>query len=230
MGLNILRYLSFEVGRTCVLSELHRGKCPISHPDRYKYSQSEIPLSSYNIMEVWQWARSKGFRGIVMWHMYNEPVLELSRIRKLMLEMKKIDPLQPFQLTTSIPPPSISSEFDIFLHSDYHGGAQLDDRILTNTGEGRPYYKMPQKGHCGRGKGWEVIIDYYGNWCLCCNDWQCEELIGNIHNTSLDTLLNVWEDKRQRIMWTNKEEYEKLPRMCRACLDKNPSLAGRGGV
>jgi hypothetical protein len=228
MGLNILRYLSFEINNTCNMAELHKGQCPINHPERYKFSTSKKSITTSDVMMVWGWARKHGFRGLVQFHMYNEPLLVLPQMSDLIRRMRTIDPRQPFQLTTNFH--TTPKGFDIINISDYAGGVQLDQRILTNEREGKSYSEMPKKGLCGRGRGWEVIIDYFGNWCLCCNDWRCEESVGNIHNTPYDVLLERWEEKRMKICWTNQQEYDALPRMCRACMDKNPTLMKREGL
>jgi len=226
--MNIIRYMSFELNKTCNFAELHRGQCPISHPERYLYSSSHTPLRDEEVIEFWKWARSIGFRGIVMWHMYNEPMFVIRRIRRLMDEMKAVDPFQPFQMTTSTRPDV--QGFEIVHYSDYTNGAQLDQRILTAEGAGKPYALMPKVGMCARGRGWEIPIDYYGNWCLCCNDWRCEESVGNIHDEPFHVLQGRWMEKRYTIRWNSEKEYNELPRMCRACLDKNPTLAKRGGI
>ena len=227
MSFNIIRYLAFEINKECKNWNLHKGKCPISHPDRYKYSTSNVPISDLCILEFWRWCRARGFRGIVMWHMYNEPVLVIDRIRELMYEMKKEDHFQPFQMTTSIK--GDYSDFDIVKISDYDNGMELDRRIETNMGEGKPYRDMPKAGLCGRGKGFELQIDYYGNWCLCCGDWTCEESVGSIVNSDWETLRRRWEEKRNRIQWHDETTYNALPRLCRSCLDKN-TLSWKGGI
>ena len=227
MSFNIVRYLAFEINRTCPNYELHRGKCPISHPDRYKYSTSLNPITDGEIIQFWEWSRTKGFRGIILWHMYNEPVIFLDRIKSLMRIMKKRDPFQPFQLTTGIK--GKYPDFDIVKISDYDNGAELDNRIETVVGDGKPYSEMPKHGLCGRGKGFEIQIDYFGNWCLCCGDWTCEEAIGNIHNENWNVLYKKWDIKRMTIQWNDEESYNALPRLCRSCLDKN-TLSWKGGI
>jgi hypothetical protein len=226
--MNTIRYLTFEVNQSCINREKHTGKCPISHPERYRFSKSSTKISDQHIFSFWRWCVSKGFRGIILWHMYNEPALSIGRIRNLMEIIKSVDPQQPFQITTSIK--GNYHDFDIVKISDYNNGAQLDDRIKTNRGEGKPYNEMPSKGWCGRGRGWEILIDNFGNWCLCCNDWRCEESVGSICNTEWDVLYDRWKLKRARIKWEDEESYKEMPRMCRSCLDKNPSLHKRGGI
>lgn len=226
--MNIIRYLSFEINRECNNFLIHKGRCPISHPERYQFSTSSSVLEDSDILDFWRWCRGKGFRGIILWHMYNEPVLVLDRVRSLMKVMKAEDPFQPFQLTTSIP--GEYSNFDIVKVSDYASGLELDNRIETNEGEGKPYWDMSKSGWCARGKGWEIPIDNFGNWCLCCGDWRCEESVGSILNTDWEILYKLWDEKRKRIQWNDEKTYNALPRLCRTCLDKNPSLPRTGGI
>jgi len=145
-----------------------------------------------------------------------------------MERIKADDAFQPFQLTTNSRP-NVDG-FDIVKFSDYANGAQLDNRIATATGEGKPYHEMPSRGWCGRGLGWECLIDYYGNWNLCCNDWRCEEAVGSIMAEPFEELYQRWKTKARTIRWDTEESYRALPRMCRACLDVNPSLHKTGGV
>jgi len=226
--MNTLRLLTFEINNTCNNWVEHKNRCPISHPERYKFSTSNIVIGDKIILDFWRFCRTRGFRGMILWHMYNEPVLVLNRILSLMKKMKEEDPFQPFQLTTSIP--GDYPEFDNVKISDYEGGLQLDNRIETNTGEGKPYKDMPRHGLCGRGRAWEIPIDYFGNWCLCCGDWRCEESFGNIYDNDWETLYQKWEKKRKTIQWHDEESYNALPRLCRACFDKNPSLSWKGGI
>lgn len=228
MSFNIIRYLVFEINRECPNRDLHKGICPISHPDRYKFSTSNSIIRDSDIIGFWRWCRTKGFRGIILWHIYNEPVLEIDRIRNLMKLMKDEDPFQPFQITTSVL--GEYPDFDIVKLSDYSTGLKMDDRIKINDGEGKLYRDMPKYGWCARGKGWEIPIDNFGNWCLCCTDWMCEESVGSILNTDWEILYQRWDEKRKTIQWNNEETYNALPRLCRCCLDKNPTLSIRGGV
>ena len=75
MSLNIIRYLTFEISRTCLNAKMHAGKCPFSHPERYKFSQSKVEITDKTVLGFWRWCKRQGFRGIILWHMYNEPVM-----------------------------------------------------------------------------------------------------------------------------------------------------------
>ena len=232
--MNIARYLAFEINRDCDLGIRHAAYCPNMHPERYMFSRSKIALSDDLIFEFWRWCVEKHhFRGIVTWSGYNEPTLALARIYNIMNRMRALDTWQPFQLVTNRRDGEFWG-FDIIKRSLYgtdpakrncdDGVAQLDNRIASARGEGKPYDLAPPSGRCARGLGWEVTIDYYGNWCLCCNDWRSEESIGAIDAEDWEELFLKWKIKSRLIEWSNREEYERLPRMCRSCIDVNPGL------
>ncbi len=230
-----IRYLTFEISRDCDMATEHADKCPIAHPERYRWSASKRSIDDDLIFDFWAWARQeKHFRGIVMFNSYNEPTLSIERIRVLKARMLIVDPWQPFQITTNSDMPL--DDFDIVARSHYGGphyrgsSATLDNRMASAKGEGKPYREMKPVGRCGRGLGWEVLIDYFGNWCLCCNDWRNEESFGSIVNTSWETLYKDWTERRSGIKWETEAEYKDLPRMCRACLDVNPALSQKAGI
>jgi hypothetical protein len=75
-----------------------------------------------------------------------------------------------------------------------------------------------------------LIIGFHGEWHLCCADWTCEESVGSICIDDWDALYYRWKEKARRIKWSNEGEYNALPRLCRSCLDINPSLHFREDV
>jgi hypothetical protein len=238
--MNILRQIAFEINKECDLGDFHAKFCPNKHPERYLYSKSLNPIDEELIYQFWKWAvKVHHFRGLINWSCYNEPTLALDRIYKLMDRIKFIDPYQPFQIITN----KVNIElpgFDLVRRSRYGQDDQsrmgdlqrtkLDNRIASIRGEGKPYNEMPKIGRCARGLGFSIDIDYYGNWGLCCNDWRCEEAVGSICNTNWDDMYEAWKDKSKTIQWSNEEEYNNLPRMCRSCLDVNPILSAMGGI
>lgn len=211
-----VRYLSFEINNQCNLAGVHSSKCPIAHPLRYRNSPGRQPLEVDLIVQFWEWARfTRNFRGVVNWNLYNEPTLAIAEIRHCMARMRTRCPDQKFMVITNS---SMALEdVDQVLRSGYgkDGGLHLLDRRLeVECGEG-PYHGP---GCCLRGQGFEVVVDYYGNWCLCCNDWQNEISIGNIHREDWDHLHGKWKGVAKRYRWTNEREFAGLPRWCRRCL------------
>jgi len=230
MSFNVTRYLTFEISHTCDLAASHPW-CPVSHPDRYKFGDRIYNLNDRIILDFYRWCKfTHGFRGIILWHQYNEPIHQLPRIRNLMAEMKRIDPHQPFQLTTNSRPDV--EGFDIVHFTDYSNPNTLhDDRILNADGEGLPYSDLRlRQGMCHRGLQWEIPIDNHGNWCLCCADWRCEQSVGNIFTDNWEMLYARFDERSRSIRWSDEQTYNSLPRLCRACLHVTPNLHRTGSV
>jgi hypothetical protein len=221
------QYLTFEVNSTCNLAALH-PRCPINDPERYRFGRTDAVLTDEAILGFWQWMCAGGFAGIVLWHLYNEPTLALDRTERLMTAMQAERPDQRFHLWTNHRAASRLAGFNHIQVTDYAlvRPGDLDNRRASVCGDGRPYRDLRRSqrvGVCGRGAGWEVIIDHHGNWLLCCNDWRAEESVGNIFVDDWSTLRDHYQT-RARIAWRDEASYNALPRLCRACLDVNPNL------
>jgi hypothetical protein len=234
--MNLTRSMSVELNPACDLGEIH-PHCPNRHPDRYKYSPYKKPITDDLFFEFWKWAREKHyFRGVVSMSNYNEPTLIIDRIRAIMARMKAIDPGQPFQLVTNREDGDYEKEFDIVKRSRYRGLTRLctdakpefDGRILVADGEPAPYSSQPQFGHCLRGCHWELIIGFHGEVHLCCADWMCSEISGSICVDDWEECFQKWKSKV--IRWHDEESYNRLPHLCRVCLNVNPSLHFREDV
>jgi len=232
--MQISRYLAFEINKNCNLAKVHEKYCPNLHPERYIFSKSDKPITSNLIFKFWRWCvEVHHFRGIINWNGYNEPSLVIDQINEIIRRVRAIDPWQPFQIVTNNPTMEFPN-FDLVKRSLYNGDGisrdcndtygGLDNRIASIRGEGKPYSKMTKHGRCIRGCGFAIEIDYYGNWNLCCNDWRCEESCGNIHEDDWEALYLRWKGK-SHTKWTCEEEYNKLPRLCRACMDVVPSIS-----
>jgi hypothetical protein len=233
LELNCARNLTFEINRGCNLAHLHK-MCPSGHPIRYKYSRSTKPITDELIIDFWRWCVEKHyFRGILSFSSYNEPTLALDRIVKLLHKMREMDPGLPAQIVTNNDNFE-SDEFEIIKKSRYDnsGGRECDDRrpsfdnrlAAAIGGEGKPYSQIGKMGRCVRGMGWELLVDQFSNWCNCCADFSCELAFGNLWIDDWEDLFEKASAQYQKIRWTNEQEYNALPRLCRACLDVNPSL------
>ena len=222
--LSTLRYLTFEVNKTCNLASVHR-RCPVSDPERFMFGETDYVLTDSLILAFWQFCVKEGFRGVVLWHLYNEPTAELARIRRLLTAMRGEVPSQRTHLWTNSPGAVGLPEFDHVQLTDYRvvRPEELDNRRASTRGEGAAYDKVAKSGSCGRGFGWEIIVDFHANWLLCCNDWRCEQAIGNLVGSVWDLLLEKYEREAQ-IKWDSRKSYEALPRMCRSCIEVNPNL------
>lgn len=224
-ALRPLRYLTFEISSTCALADLH-PRCAVSDPERYMFGQTDQRLDDQTILEFWRWARTHGFDGIMNWHLYNEPMPELPRIKALVAKMRAVHPDQRVHLWSGLSAAKREqgTTFDLVVHTDYRlvpPGA-LDNRRASTTGEG-DYDHAPRESVCTRAADFELIIDNHGNWLKCCNDWRCEEAVGNIFTETWDTLLEKYA-LQPKIAWHNVETWAQLPRMCRACVTVNSNL------
>ena len=230
-SLNVVRFLSFELGPDCDMGYIHRTKCPNQHPERYKFGNTDNELTDEIIVEFWKWCRfSKEFRGIIHWNYYNEPTLYLDRCYRLMTILKQLDKGQPFRLLTNKEPTEeMLDKFDLVRFTDYTKEDRMDNRLTTIRGSGKPYYQVDDVGWCTRGYGWEMPIDFHGNWNLCCSDFRCEESMGNIFIDDWDTLLKKYIEKVQSLRWKDESSYNAMPRLCRACIDTNFYLHRSGG-
>lgn len=192
------------------------------------------------MFDFWKWCREKHhFYGVCNMSNYGEPTLAIDQIRDLMRRIREVDPRQPFQLVTNREDhPEFEAEFDIVKRSRYRalirlcldGKPEMDNRTLATTGEGRPYSEAWPQGHCLRGLGWELIVDFYGNVAMCCADFSNECSSGSICIDNWDEIYDRWKARSRTIRWSNEAEYNALPRLCRACLDVNPSLHFREDV
>jgi hypothetical protein len=172
-----------------------------------------------------------GFRGLIAWHYYNEPMLQATRIFNLMEQIRKEFPDSRFLLWTNCticPKDSRVGLFEKVYCTDYlNEGADklykyfegvgwfgykgketvLDDRLVTSLGEVsfvrclRPFV--------------DLIIDNYGTVPLCCFDWQNTVKVGNIWENSLEEILEAREIIRKKIC--GKEMLKDAPERCLRC-------------
>jgi hypothetical protein len=217
-----LKYLTFEINKTCNLTKVH-DKCPINDPERYKFGNTQYELDEDIIHAFWTVCVSRGFRGIVLWHLYNEPTQKLVEIQRMLARMRKDIPDQRSHLWTNSPNAKPEG-FDHIELTDYRviRPQELDSRRTTVEGEG-DYTLAPQNGVCGRSKNWEIIIDFHGNWITCCNDWRCEGSLGNLFTHPWTQLFQAYE-KRAVVQWGNETSFNAMSRMCRACVTYNTNL------
>lgn len=218
------QYLTFELNATCNMANEH-PRCPTSDPERFKFGKTERKLTDAIVLSFWRWAYyHHGFRGVVLWHLYNEPTLVKTRISALLKQMHAEAPEQRSHLWTNSPNAVKLVGFQHVQLTDYRvvRPDDLDNRRASTSGEGRPYSFVKPSGRCGRGFGWELILDAHGNWLLCCNDWQNEASIGNVFTDDWEVLLRRYA--QAEIGWHDKASYDRLPRLCRSCMTVNPGL------
>lgn len=220
-------FLIFEICTECNLSKEHKHKCPNSHPDRYKMLDVSAPLTDDKIISLAKEAYNKlGFRGLIGFHYFNEPLMAKERMLGLIKKIKKELPQSRFVLWSNgeLIPEDCSELacFDIIIITDYHGknfervksvvprvvvnDCKFDERLDAAAGPStNPCYRMFS----------EFIIDYFGNVHICSIDWRGEVKIGNVWRDSLGVLVAKFQRIRRQI--SKKPLDRGSPEICKNC-------------
>jgi len=221
-----LQFLDFEICKGCNLTKEH-PKCPAGSSERYLHLDCRQPMTDVQIIGAAVAAyKSHGFRGCVGWHYYNEPLVAADRMWRLMDEIKRQVPYAQFVLWTNgeLIPQDVSrfAAFSQIWITNYHRRdfsrvrtvcsnvrelkGNLDDRLqMQAVDSNRP---------CVRPFA-EMIFDYYGNVHICCMDWKGLASPGNIHTSSLGTLVQRVQTIRQAV--SGPRMRPDAPAVCRAC-------------
>src|SRR5512139_288784 len=209
-----LQAIDFEVSPgLCALSKVHAGICPISDPQRWDFVDISQPMTDESIIEACDVAYHElGFRGWVLWHFYNDPILSLPRLEKLIPRLKeRVPEARTGLFTAGEPMPKDLSRllvFDKIWLRNYRGNDTseiqkvhplvlvdsapvLDARMTTPP-------KLNNQKRCRR--MWdEMIFDYYGNSHICTGDWQGHVKIGNLADTPFRTIVDQYMEIRDAI-------------------------------
>jgi radical SAM protein with 4Fe4S-binding SPASM domain len=214
--------LTFEIGQDCNLSQIHR-KCPI-----HTIKRTERMLTDEIIINTAIEAYTNlNFDGLIMWSLYNEPMLHSERILNLMVQIRKKVPQSRFLLWTNgtILIEDIRMKlFEQIYVTNYFG--RLEEELVKYFGKrvlfkGTPklddrlnHYGEPNNNSCSLSFD-NFIISNTGEIYLCCIDWQNDVKIGNIFDTSLKEL----EERRWEIIKTisGKEMLDNAPNSCKKC-------------
>ena len=233
--MNLEQLLIFELGDRCNLSDMH-PQCPNGNPKRWDHLDTSRPLYDETIVSIAeQMYRRHGFRGLIGFHHYNEPMLSQERMFRLMNRIRARVPEARFILWTNGTklPRSLKPlrKFDRIVVTDYgnadprikeleaeHPGAvvyhwDLDSRLDITGPE--------QTGPCAR-PFVEFAIDCYGNVKLCCFDWQGIGSLGNVYTHGLDELIQKWKQIRRDIC--GERMTDDAPAVCRTCRKRHAAV------
>ncbi|HUC85341.1 MAG TPA: glycosyltransferase, partial [Candidatus Acidoferrales bacterium] len=166
-------------------------------------SQTGTPLTDDKIIELAVKAYEQNhFQGLVGWHFYNEPMLQINRILSLMERIRARVPAARFLLWSNGTIPCNDPRMTMFSLanvSDYFnnepllrkrfnalknlniGSRVFDDRLTSPMG-------AASKKRCLRPLV-EIPVDGFGNVHLCCQDWKNEIPMGNVWSTSWEEIL-----------------------------------------
>ena len=231
--MDLMQFLIFEIGDKCNLAKEHEGKCPVNCRDRFP--QGGRPLTDQEIVDIAAvMYYDYGFKGMIGFHYYNEPLLYLDRIEKVVHEIEKIVPQAQFVLWTNgkLFPKDIQrlSIFNRAWVTNYDGGNYKEIRkAVKNVIEvsWQLDARLDPEGHerldrCRRPFA-EFIIDYKGNVHVCCIDWQGGVKIGNVTQDGLGECINNFLDVRDAVGGDCMTA--DAPAFCKKCKLRQPNVA-----
>ena len=223
-----LSLLSFEICCACNLQKEHM-ECPIN---KRTYADTRYHLETDIVVESIKRARRLGFRGMVAFHYYNEPLLRLNEILKIMdivseqdflvwtnallldRDVCKNEFLRRFKCVCITCYDPDDRPFFEALKEEYKNieifDWELDDRLEI-------YRSMKENTLACKRPLFELPVDYYGNIHLCCMDWNNQFKIGNIFDTPLDEI--VCSNEYQKLMEQSSKRLldESCPEICKKC-------------
>jgi len=229
--------LSLEVTSYCNRGMEHRA-CPNLHPDRWANSASNVRTTDDQLVGIAAAMYSGGFRGVVAYHFYNEPLSAWGRIQNLNRRILDASPNAKFLLWTNgdyfsgIPRDEIAGVFQTIVVSNYAKSDLSPYRDLAPT-----FHELPGNldwrldppvsaptGSPGCVRPFlEMIVDYYGNIHSCCMDWRGDIRVGNIHDTPFEELWRRWSAMRDSVARTPMGQ--EAPHRCLVCGTRYTQLA-----
>lgn len=208
----LTQFLILELGTACNLAKVHTA-CPNRSPERYSHLDTSNELSDEKIVDTARrMYREFGFRGLVGWHFYQEPLLQQDRMFRLMAEIRKEIPEARFVLwTNGTKFPQDLSQFVQFdqIHVTAYAAPNAPEHLnqLVNLVPQTNVRSIPLDSRLTATRHFsripclrmhtEFIIDHYGNVHLCCYDWKGLDSIGNIFTSPLDDLVKRWQLTRE---------------------------------
>lgn len=223
-----LLLISFEIGIYCNLQKEHL-ECPINKIVRLHDAPN---LTVETVCKAMDEANELGFKGHFAFHHYNEPLIYIEIIDKIV----RLRPKNKYLLwSNGLLVPDIEKRgyslniFDKIIFTLYNEkdremltdvqrryknveiySAEMDERleIYDSTYENivsckKPFIEMP--------------IDYYGEVYLCTHDWKNSHKLGNILDTCLKDV--VLGEKYQKVLdgASKRGISEDSPQICRKC-------------
>ena len=229
--------LIFEIGTGCNLAQAHKGRCPNTHPDRWAGTEGRRPLTDDMIVRLAVEAYEQhGFRGMIGWHFYCEPLLYWDRIRPLLTKIRQRVPAARFLLWTNgtkMPTPTIQLRIVDQIQITNYGGldvAALSElpnvgRIIQPIWDCRwnaAVSPSPTAKGCEKPFS-EFVVNHYGQVLLCCYDWRGEVKIGNVWDRPFGEVVAAWQGVRDAI--AGMKMGGDAPDRCRRCVMKHEDLS-----
>ena len=223
--------LTFEISNDCNLRNVHK-ECPIN---ARKYRDTSRRLNDNAILEGIRQAKTLHFTGFIAFHYYNEPMLELDRILKIIektpdthfllwtngtLLDREVENNRFLEKFSGVVVSCYSEKDKPFFEKlkAHYSNVQINDFKLDsrlNVYDRDPVYHLSCKRPL-----LELPIDFYGNAHICCMDWNNSYPIGNILATSLIEV--VQGSRYQKILKQANQQWlsEASPALCQKCFKR----------
>jgi hypothetical protein len=189
-----LQLISFEVTDKCNMSHAHPW-CPSNRESRYT-RVGGFPATDEQFISFLNAAMSEGFAGLVGFHYYCEPTLDIERCKRLAHEIHDLG-LRTL-LWTNDPTQKPDGNFDEVNATDYSDpqNLSLNNKPFEHDDRLNIYGAEPIEAEnylpCYRPAILEMPIDFYGEVHLCCGDWGAEVDIGNIRTDNHLHIISHW--------------------------------------
>ena len=221
-----VRYLSQEISLGCNMVSTH-PLCPIHSVDIYASVDKRKKMEDEVILDNVKIAYDNGFRGYLNWIFYNEPLLDIDRLERISKGVYKINPNAKNLLWTNgsligdhVHPDRLSIFTHIFI-SNYARKAWLGLRkqhpnVTTLSGKFDERMMPGPENHSGcRNILGEIIIDYYGNWRMCCVDFNGTSVKMNVHTVGFQSIIDEWRRLSNLVVQTPQPD--SVPKICGHC-------------
>ena len=240
-SLRDVQLLNIEIGEACNLTDRH-ALCPANVGDRWRGARDGAPLTDAEIVALAVEAYERlGFRGLVGWHYYCEPLLYRERVVRLCHAIRARVPEARFGLWTNGTLVGADAAdlavFDRAWCSCYDGApvppalrrAVPDTIALQGALDERLSARDDSTAPCWRPFA-ELAIDARGYAHLCCVAYHGDEALGNVHNEPLADIVERFNGIRHRIAFAVDD---RAPAVCRSCgsrMSEIPALDDRVAV
>jgi radical SAM protein with 4Fe4S-binding SPASM domain len=215
------RLLSIEVGTRCNLSARHT-LCP---SNERRSGGGHKRMTDARVVRVIADAHRAGFRGLVGFHYYCEPMVYWQRIKRLVASARIETPEVKYILWTNgtILPDDFAALrlFDTIVVTDYNGDGHRWDGLAEHVHVMPPSLDrrrscpvdLQRMGPCELLYR-EMPIDTWGNVHLCCYDWQGRHIVGNVQDVPFPEIVRAWREVRKTLA---TEDRNNDPEPCRTC-------------
>lgn len=217
MSISDLRYLSFEVAPKCNLAHSH-SFCPVNDQFRYPKHEPKDRCPDNIIVAFAKAVHARGFTGLVGFHYYCDPLVDVPRMLLLMSAVKVVAPYAKFVLWTNgtllkqhhrnwleafekVIITRHSPKLDVTIQDVIHGlpnvqvcDAYYDDRTKLYSQSTRTM------SPCIRPACIELPVNYYGSVRLCCADYRGNVSLGNIAIEDHGKILDGFEEAGRMAM------------------------------